>query len=106
MGNSEKNIDQLFKQKLEDFELPSHDSSWKLLQLVKESSFRRRRISFLKSIFEYTLLAASLSVILLSSEVITPKSTIQDKYFIEKTPSLFKIEVADNDNTIQTAKSS
>jgi len=51
-SNSQKDIDQLFKRKLENFELKSQDSSWKMLQFVKDKNLRTEKIFFAKTLLE------------------------------------------------------
>lgn len=86
MSNSQKNIDQLFKQKLENFAVPTQGASWKMLQLVKQRNIiRMRRIFFAKTLLGATVLFSTVLILVFSNKSINEESLIVPEHTQEVT---------------------
>ncbi len=77
MDSNKKSIDQLFKQKLENFEMSSHGASWKMLQLVKKENLRIRKMLFVKKLVFMTILLSATLLLIFSSESSYKKPIVQ-----------------------------
>jgi hypothetical protein len=84
--SNNKNIDQLFKQKLKGFELTSQDSSWKMLQMVKNKNLRLKNIFFAKTLLEVALLFSTALFLTLSDDSSSVGSLSITPLYIQETP--------------------
>lgn len=90
MNNDNKNIDQLFKQKLENFELSSQGSSWKMLQMAKDRKLRSEKILFAKTLAEMTLLFSLTVFLVFSRESVTESSDLRLRQTDESQQSMIE----------------
>lgn len=108
MSSEKQNIDQLFKQKLENFELSSQGSSWKMLQYVKNEKIRVRKLVLARRIvIAFISLLTVLSIFFLSKDYSYKNSKNQqvENSNIEKQSGSSKFDVKlikDRQNTSQT----
>src|SRR5690554_4008743 len=85
MSNNQKDIDQLFKQKLENFALPSQGASWNMLQLAKLRHVRMRNIFFAKMLVGATIVLSTTVVLIFSNKSVDEETLIKSEHTIEMT---------------------
>jgi hypothetical protein len=94
-SNSQKDIDQLFKRKLENFELKSQDSSWKMLQFVKDKNLRTEKIFFAKTLLETAFFFSATLLLTFSNVYTNEESIIEPLYTQEVANSINDIKKVD-----------
>src|SRR5690554_5969939 len=93
MNNNKQNIDHLFKQKLENFELSSEGASWKMLQLVKERNLRLEKVLFTKMIVEMVILISAAIFLVVSSSSPVSNSVIKPLYTQDDSDGINKLTI-------------
>lgn len=85
MTNNKKNIDNLFKEKLNNFELAPQDSSWKVLKLMDDKASLMKRVFFAKVLLSTVVLLSVSLLLIYSSESPKTESQIKLQYNNAKT---------------------
>lgn len=85
MTNNKKNIDNLFKEKLNNFELAPQDSSWKVFELMDDKASLMKRVFFAKVLLSTVVLLSVSLLLIYSSESPKTESQIKLQYNNAKT---------------------